>query len=117
MESAQKKGKERRNSPRVSCISLLHYNFLDQREFDKRQGIARTINVSESGILIESGYPFPIHSILEISLAVEEELIILKGEVVRGMISENDNYYLGLRFIELSQRNRQIILDFIINNN
>lgn len=117
MELSQKKEKERRNFPRVNSINLLHYNFFDQREFDKRQGIARTINVSENGILIECGYPFPIHSVLEISLAVGEELIILKGEVVRGMISESDNYYLGLRFQDMSQRSRKIILDSIINQN
>ncbi len=116
MEIAEKKQKERRESPRVNSLNLLHYNFFNQREFDKRQGIARTINVSENGILIECGYPFPIHSVLEISLAIGEELLILRGEVVRGMISENDNYYLGLKFHKMSHRSKQIILNFIVNH-
>ncbi|RMF95197.1 MAG: PilZ domain-containing protein [Candidatus Schekmanbacteria bacterium] len=116
MAIVQKKIKERRSAPRVNSINLLHYNFFDQREFDKRQGIARTINISESGILIECGYPFPIHSVLEISLAIGEDLVILRGEVVRGMISDNNNYYLGLKFLKMSHRSKQIIANYILNH-
>ncbi|OGL41869.1 MAG: hypothetical protein A3C43_08035 [Candidatus Schekmanbacteria bacterium RIFCSPHIGHO2_02_FULL_38_11] len=101
--------KEKRGYPRIKSLHLNAYNYFDQKEYEKRKGIALTLNISLSGMFIESGVPFPIHSVLEITLALEEILLTLKGEVRRSEIAENGNYHLGIFFVDISPESQKIL--------
>jgi len=116
MDFPKKESHDRRRYPRIKSINLLYYNFFDQKEFDKRQGIAKTVDISECGMLIECGYPFPLHSILEISVALGEKLISVKGEVVRAMITEEKTYLLGLELTPLSEADKEEMIKYIKGN-
>jgi len=106
--------KEKRKYPRIKSLVLTSFNYFDQNEYEQRCGVARTLNMSENGILIESGLPFSIHSILEITLAIEETLLTLKGEVRRAEIAENGNYLLGINFIEIAPEVQKSLHHFLI---
>ena len=105
--------KERRRYPRIESIVLTAFNYFDQKEYERRQGIARSLNISGNGMLIESGCPFNLHSILEVTLSLGENHITLNGEVRRAEIDENGHYLLGLSFINITLESQKYLLDFI----
>lgn len=112
----EKKSKEKRKYPRIKSLHLNAYNYFNPKEYEKRKGIALTLNISLCGMLIESGLPFPVHSILKITLALEETLLTLKGEVRRTEIAKNANYHLGISFIEISDESQRILKTFLEKN-
>jgi len=109
----KKPNKERRKYPRIESIILTAFNYFDQKEYERRQGIARTLNISGNGILIESGCPFNLHSILEVTLSLGENHITLSGEVRRAEINETGHYLLGITFINTTPETQKYLLDFI----
>lgn len=109
----ENKFKEKRKYPRIKSLHLNSYNYFDQKEYERRKGIALTLNISLGGMLIESGLPFSIHSVLEITLALEETLLTVKGEVRRAEITENGNYFLGIFFVEISNESQKILNTFL----
>src|SRR3972149_9496712 len=109
----ERKIKEKRKYPRIKSLHLNAYNYFNPKEYEKRKGIALTLNISLCGMLIESGLPFSVHSVLKITLALEETLITLKGEVRRTEIADNGNYLLGISFVEMSEESQKTLNSFL----
>jgi hypothetical protein len=73
--------------------------------------------ISRGGCLVETAFPLHINSLHDIRLTLGEQSIVLKGRVAHCRISDVDqeavHYKSGLEFIELSDRIREVIVEFI----
>lgn len=106
---------EKRDTIRVRSIHLLSYSQLDERETVRDIGMARTLNVSERGILFESQKRFEVGTELEIMLNVAEECIIAKGKVMRE-VDDNGRFRIAVRFTHLSSESYGVLARYLNSN-
>ena len=93
---------ERRRKNRVDSLNLLEVS-VDDNEIIVDQGPGRTLNVSESGILLETPFPIDLDSIVSLTVAVEDELIQLNGKVVRFNVGSEGMYEAGVEFLDVDE--------------
>lgn len=104
--------KEHRKAVRVNSLNL-SYIGIDENNVTVRQAMGRTLNVSESGILLETHFPIDSKQIVSLSLALEDELIDMKGEVVYSRPGEEDKFETGIKFIDVEEASQQILKKYI----
>ena len=72
---------EKRTDQKVESSNLLSYICLDEKNHGMMQGMGRTLNVSDGGILIETHVPIDLHHIVSMSMALEDDLMDFKGKI------------------------------------
>jgi len=77
------------------------------------QGMGRTLNVSESGILLETYKPIEPNERIAITIGFEEELVDIEGEVIFLKESAKDTYEAGIQFSQINETERMTLLKFI----
>lgn len=101
-------GKESRKSERVKSLNLLDYVILDQNGEPVNRGMARTLNVSEVGILLETHIPLALDQGIIITIELEEELVELKGRVVHVGPCDDQKFCSGIEFLEIDEHGKKI---------
>ena len=95
-------GNELRGSKRKDSLNLLDYIVLDESGKELSRAMARTLNVSEKGILLETSTPFDMGQKLEITIGLENDLVEVLGRIVRCTKAEGEGYNSGVEFLEIS---------------
>lgn len=93
---------ERRKKTRVDSLNLLEVSF-GENETDANQGMGRTLNVSESGILLETYFPVDLKSALSLTIAIENELVHLNGKVIRHKAGKEGMFETAVEFIDADE--------------
>lgn len=105
--------KERRHHPRISALNLISYNCVDETEQIVAQGMGRTLNVSEGGILLETHSPIDPKNAIALAIGLEDELIDIKGKIVFSMAGKDEKYEAGIEFFEMQDSTLDILKKFI----
>lgn len=103
---------EQRKAVRINSLNL-SYIGINEQNATVRQAIGRTLNVSESGILLETHFPIDLKQIVSLSLALEDDLIDLTGEVVYSRPGKPEKYETGIKFIEVKRASQEILKKYI----
>lgn len=103
---------EKRKSVRVNALNLSHVA-VDDREEAVKQAIGRTLNVSETGILLETHFPIESDQNVELTLGFEEDLVNLKGKVIHLLNGETGKFEMGIQFTDIDEEAILVIKDFI----
>jgi len=77
------------------------------------QGMGRTLNVSESGILLETHFNIGLEQILSLTIALEEELVDIDGRVVHRRKRKDGRSETGVEFFKTDEAEFQILKRFI----
>jgi len=105
---------ERRKGIRVDTPNLLAYLCLDKDKKRVFQGMGRTLNVSEGGILLETHVPIdPQHTVL-LTIAMEEDLMHFKGKIIHSHSREDGRFESGIGFVELDEQKRRFLRQYIL---
>lgn len=104
---------ERRRHCRVDAINLLNFSCFDANDRMVEQGMGRTLNVSESGILLETAVPMDIDAMAYVTIAFEDELVDVKGRVVRCKETAENAYEMGIEFIDIDDKRLHFIKEYI----
>jgi hypothetical protein len=72
---------EKRKHARFNSLNL-SYVCLDENNKIIKQGMGRTLNVSESGILLETHFPIDKSHIVTLTLGLGEDLVDIKGRPI-----------------------------------
>jgi hypothetical protein len=105
--------KERRKHSRINSLNLLSYLVTDRKGQVVTQGVGRTLNVSESGILLETHTPVnPDHKV-SLFVALENDLVDVTGTIIYSAISKEAKYHTGIAFENPDEASRQILERFI----
>ena len=104
---------EKRKHQRISTLNLLSYVCLDEEGNSLEQGMGRTLDISEGGILMETHVRIETKYIVLMAVGIEDELIDIKGEVVYSREAKSGMFESGVRFLEKNEKMIQIVKDLI----
>jgi len=77
------------------------------------QGMGRTLNISEGGILLETHIPIDPKNTIALAIGLEDELIDIKGKVVFSMAGIDEKFEAGIEFLEMPDSTLDILKKFI----
>ena len=90
---------ERRRFPRVSTDNPVTYALINERGSNIGQGIGRAINVSQSGILLETYEFIGSKYIFLVSTDIDEKLVEIVGKVVFSREISKSVFNSGIHFM------------------
>ena len=103
---------DQRKHHRVESINL-SYICLDQSETVVQQAMARTINISKGGFLIETHFKMQAGFTLIATIGLEDETIDLKGKVVHVQDGEEGKFVAGIEITSIESGDQSTWADFI----
>ncbi len=107
MTSADKRKHERIQSLNLSYICL------DENRNIIKQGMGRTLNISESGILLETHFPIEPTHVIQLTISLEEDLLDIKGKPVHITPKDDGKYEIGIQFIETDPDTTTLLKKYI----
>ena len=104
--------KERRKDKRFDSLNL-SYICVDDQGVIVQEGMGRTLNVSESGICLETHFEIDTSHFLTVTVALEDDLVNIKGKVAYSRPGKGEKFATGVEFIEVDQQSRVVLHKFI----
>jgi c-di-GMP-binding flagellar brake protein YcgR len=104
---------EKRKHSRIDSLNLLNYVYSDESGDGSTQGMGRTLNVSESGILLETHTPIHINNIISLTIGLEEDVVEIKGKIVYTKENENKMSESGIEFFDVDDNAKEILKKYI----
>lgn len=103
---------EKRKHARINSLNL-SYICLDEKNKKVKQGMGRTLNVSESGILLETHFPIDTDHIVLLTIGLEEDIVDIKGKPVHSKTNTQGLYEVGIQFMGHDEATNKILKKFI----
>jgi len=105
---------EKRKYARVDSIYLLNYVHIDANDNELvTQGMGRTINVSESGIMLETHIPFSESDTVDVVVGLKEDMVTIRGKVVFNRATETGRYQSGIEFVSIDDDSLKTLRRYI----
>jgi hypothetical protein len=99
---------EQRRAERRYALNFLDYEILSASGLVLGRGLARTLNVSKTGLRLETGQFFEPGQQLRITLGLGNDLVQVSGRVVNSRPETDDLCSSGVMFIEFDPADRII---------
>ena len=107
----------KRKYPRVNSINLISTQQISEDQLQEYGYVGATINLSEGGVLFESKVPFPLLSTVQISFALRDNVIEIKGRVVRLEENADGVILVAVHFNEISPEDRDMLRAYVEEKN
>ncbi len=104
---------EKRKHSRVDSIYLLSYVNLDENDKELMQGMGRTINVSESGIMLETHVAFNENDTVDVVVGLKEDMVTIRGKVIFTRTTETGRYQSGIQFLSIEEASQATLSRYI----
>jgi hypothetical protein len=101
--------REKRASPRIRSLNLTSYVPKKNEQQEYIISIGRTLDVSEGGAKIETHRKLNRGLQLELEIAVEDQIISAKGEVLYSMELTDGLFGTGIRFTAIAREDRHLL--------
>jgi CRP-like cAMP-binding protein len=111
-DSSRKAMTEKRKTNRIKTRNLSCILVNDENT-GIHQGMGRTLNLSETGILLQTHFPIEPGYTVMISIGLAEELVDVKGKVVHQRQCKEGLFDTGICFIEVTDAAIQVIRKFV----
>lgn len=99
---------ERRRYIRPEALNLLDYLVVDERGRQGEYSMARTLNISKGGILMETHIRLPLGQQVMITMGLEDQLIDVMGRIVY-VTSSSGRHQNGIEFFHVSDSDKRIL--------
>lgn len=106
------KSVDKRKHTRFESLNL-SYLCLDDAENIVKQGMGRTLNISESGILLEAYFPIDTAYKILLTIGLEENLVDIEGRLAHSRPTDKGKHEVGIEFVNMDDDARNKIRDFI----
>jgi hypothetical protein len=103
---------DQRKCSRFDSINL-SYISLDKSEEVVQQAMARTINISDSGLLLETHFKMKKGYTLIASIGLHDETVDFKGKVVHVQGAGGGKYVAGIEITEIEGGDDSLWREFI----
>jgi hypothetical protein len=104
---------DKRRTPRVDSPNLLTYVCLDERNSMVSQGMGRTLNVSEGGILLETHVPLDPQHLILLDIALDDDLMQFRGRIAHTRKREDGRIESGVAFVDLDEKKTQFLRQYV----
>ncbi|MCG6917417.1 MAG: PilZ domain-containing protein [Deltaproteobacteria bacterium] len=101
--------REKRASPRIRSLNLASYVPKKDEKQEYIISIGRTLDVSEGGAKIETHRKLDRGLELELEIAVEDQIISAKGEVLYSTELADGLFGTGIRFTAIAEEDRRLL--------
>jgi len=101
--SCERRGAERRNTK-----NLVDYEVVTPQGMTAGRGLARTLNISATGLLLETGQAFAVGQSLRLTAMLANDLVQMTGRVVHSESADEQLCSSGVQFLEFSGPSLQI---------
>jgi hypothetical protein len=105
---------EKRRFPRLERHLLVSYDHFNLDNLKDDEGLARTLDMSIRGLLLELPRPMEVGSTLRLNINLEGELVELFGEVVRLKPKEQGTYEVGVELRYVPERFIRVVESFFM---
>lgn len=105
---------EKRKHSRIDSINLLNYVDRDEKGEEITQGMGRTLNVSESGILLETHDRIDTSHFVSLTIGFKEDVVDIEGRVIYAKKSAEGVFESGIEFFEMDDTARKILKTYIV---
>lgn len=99
---------ERREAERRYALNFLDYEILSEQGDVLGRGLARTLNVSKTGLRLETGQFFDPGQKLRITLGLENDLVQVTGRIVNSQPETDELCTSGVMFLEFDETDQSI---------
>ena len=100
--------KERRRAPRGSALLLTSIRCLEDGVVTW-SGFARTLNLSQTGALLESPDRFPVNQVLRLEFLMDNDRILEVEGVVERVSKSKKMYKLAVSFPKLTAKAKRLL--------
>ena len=97
---------EQRRAVRSNDKNFLDYEILSPQGEVIGRGLARTLNVSENGLLLETSQPFATGQTLRITLGLRDDLVQVTGSIAHSEENATTLYSSGVCFLSFPEEDR-----------
>lgn len=104
---------DKRKHSRTRSLNLLAYECLDENQDVVRQGMGRTLDVSEGGILLETHAPIDLHHTISLKIGLEDDMTEISGSVAYSRAGKSGRYESGIEFDRNNEAALQILKVYI----
>jgi hypothetical protein len=105
---------ERREYPkRPNSVNLVYFGVFDEKKMLKQQGMGKTLNISEGGILLETYERILDDGVIFLSLGLKDETIDVEAKIAHFSGRGNGIYHTGLSFVADSDEKIEYIKKYI----
>lgn len=87
-----------RQYARVETCNLISYACIDDQGTMIKQGMGKALDISQNGLMLESGYPIESEYVSLMSADPDDRLVNIVGKVAHTRRSPSGNYKIGIRF-------------------
>ena len=103
-----------RQHRRLASLNLVNFTHFTAEGNADIEDLGRTKDLAEGGIMMECAQSFPIGDTLEVQIAIHEDLIIARGEIMRvEPIPNSKKCDIGVKFTKISDKHKNIINHFL----
>jgi len=106
-------GREKRKSRRLESLNLLSYACLDEKGDTVHQAMAKTINISESGIRMETHVPLVPRTSVSLMIGLKEDLLDITGKVAHCEVTETAKFHSGIHFFDMTEKQRALLREYV----
>ena len=106
----------RRREPRLRRVHLVQISHFDEEGFRDDLATGRTLDISQGGVRLELYHPLPLRSIVELNLALDDEVIEARGTVVYLEVLDEERCAMGIAFDALPEGAVEIIENYVRNH-
>ena len=103
---------ERRRCIRPESLNLLDYLVVDEAGRPGDYSMARTLNVSKGGILMETHIPLPKGQQVMVTLGLQDQLIDVMGRIVYTAIDDG-RHHSGIEFFHVSDNDKHVLDSYV----
>jgi len=101
-----------RKHERIKSLNL-SYICLDEDRNIVKQGMGRTLNISESGILLETHFPIELKHTIRLTISLEGDLLDIIGKPVHVQSIDGGKFQIGIQLIDLDANTIETLKQFI----
>ena len=102
----------KRKHQRIKSLNLSYF-CLDEDDNIIKQGMGRTLNLSESGILLETHFPIEPKYLVLLTIALENDLLEIKGKPIHSQSIGTDKFEVGIEFLNPDQESMRLLENFV----
>lgn len=104
---------EKRKFTRYPSMNLLNI-VLHEEGREIGQGIGKTLNISETGMLLETTFEIVPDQTISVTIAIGEDLFDLDASVMRCEQAGEDRYHVGVTFLEMDKSRKAALTEYIV---
>jgi hypothetical protein len=107
------KQNEFRRHHRVNSANLLAYSCRNRKDEILEQAMGRTLNISESGILLETHKPMDTRNIICLSIGFKQHILDINGTIKWCRPNSHGMFQSGIEFFGMDEKALRILKKYI----